>query len=143
MRYLCIHGHFYQPPRENAWLEAIEQQDSAYPYHDWNERITSECYAPNGASRVLDAENRIIKIVNNYAGINTCIYGNLSQRHLKRFKYHLVTHAQIVGHLVLIFCKAFGNFYRRRLSLGKKLRMWRGLCRVWKSKIGRGLPGAG
>ena len=70
MRFLCIHGHFYQPPRENAWLEAIEQQDSAYPYHDWNERITAECYAPNGASRILDAENRIIKIVNNYAGIN-------------------------------------------------------------------------
>ena len=70
MRYLCIHGHFYQPPRENAWLEAIEQQDSAYPYHDWNERITSECYAPNGASRILDAENCIDKIVNNYASIN-------------------------------------------------------------------------
>jgi len=70
MRYLCIHGHFYQPPRENAWLEAIEQQDSAYPYHDWNERITAECYAPNGASRILDSENRIVKTVNNYAGIN-------------------------------------------------------------------------
>ncbi len=70
MRYLCIHGHFYQPPRENAWLEAIEHQDSAYPYHDWNERITSECYAPNGASRILDDVNRIVKIVNNYAGIN-------------------------------------------------------------------------
>ena len=70
MRYLCIHGHFYQPPRENAWLEAIEQQDSAYPYHDWNERITAECYAPNGASRILDDQNRIVKIVNNYAGIN-------------------------------------------------------------------------
>jgi len=70
MRYLCIHGHFYQPPRENAWLEAIEQQDSAHPYHDWNERITAECYAPNGASRILDSDNRIIKIVNNYASIN-------------------------------------------------------------------------
>jgi alpha-amylase/alpha-mannosidase (GH57 family) len=70
MRYLCIHGHFYQPPRENAWLEAVELQDSAYPYHDWNERITSECYAPNGASRILDAESHIVKIVNNYASIN-------------------------------------------------------------------------
>ena len=53
-RFICIHGHFYQPPRENPWLEAIEVQDSAYPYHDWNERITAECYAPNAASRILD-----------------------------------------------------------------------------------------
>ncbi|HWY47983.1 MAG TPA: DUF3536 domain-containing protein [Bryobacteraceae bacterium] len=67
MRYLCIHGHFYQPPRENPWLEAIELQDSAYPYHDWNARITAECYAPNGCSRILDSENRIAKIQNNYA----------------------------------------------------------------------------
>ena len=69
MRYLCIHGHFYQPPRENPWLEAIEQQDSAHPYHDWNERITAECYAPNGASRIMDASS-IERIVNNYASIN-------------------------------------------------------------------------
>ena len=66
-RFICIHGHFYQPPRENPWLEAIELQDSAYPYHDWNERITAECYAPNGASRILDADNRIERIVNNYS----------------------------------------------------------------------------
>lgn len=66
-RYLCIHGHFYQPPRENPWLEAIEIQDSAHPYHDWNERVTAECYAPNSASRILDGESRIIDIVNNYA----------------------------------------------------------------------------
>ncbi|MBX6341735.1 MAG: DUF3536 domain-containing protein, partial [Thermomicrobiaceae bacterium] len=69
-RYVCIHGHFYQPPRENPWLEAIELQDSAYPYHDWNERIAAECYAPNGASRILDDERRIAKIVNNYARIS-------------------------------------------------------------------------
>ncbi len=69
-RYICIHGHFYQPPRENPWLEAIELQDSAYPYHDWNERITAECYAPNSASRILDGEGRIVKIVNNYARIS-------------------------------------------------------------------------
>ena len=70
MRYICIHGHFYQPPRENPSLEAIELQDSAYPYHDWNERITAECYAPNAVSRVLDAENRILKLMNNYAEIS-------------------------------------------------------------------------
>lgn len=66
-RFVCIHGHFYQPPRENPWLEDIELQDSAYPYHDWNERITAECYEPNTASRILDNQGRIKKIVNNYA----------------------------------------------------------------------------
>src|SRR5579875_1951255 len=70
MRYVCIHCHFYQPPRENPSLESIELQDSAYPYHDWNERITAECYAPNAASRILDNENRIVNIVNNYARIS-------------------------------------------------------------------------
>jgi alpha-amylase/alpha-mannosidase (GH57 family) len=69
-RYICVHGHFYQPPRENAWLEFVELQDSAYPFHDWNERITAECYAPNGMSRILDGENRIEKILNNYAHIS-------------------------------------------------------------------------
>ncbi len=69
-RYVCIHCHFYQPPRENPWLEAVELQDSAYPYHDWNERITTECYAPNGAARILDGSRRITEIVNNYARIS-------------------------------------------------------------------------
>ena len=64
--FLTIHGHFYQPPRENPWLEAIEVQDSAAPYHDWNERIAKECYSPNSASRIVDNRNRIIDIVNNY-----------------------------------------------------------------------------
>jgi alpha-amylase/alpha-mannosidase (GH57 family) len=69
MGYVCIHGHFYQPPRENPWLEAVELQDSAYPYHDWNERVTAECYEPNSASRILD-ENRIREITNNYSSIS-------------------------------------------------------------------------
>jgi hypothetical protein len=69
-RYLCIHGHFYQPPRENPWLEAVEVEDSAYPYHDWNERVTAECYGPNAASRILDGERRIARIVNNYSQIS-------------------------------------------------------------------------
>ena len=70
MRHLCIHGHFYQPPRENPFLEAIELQDSAYPYHDWNERVSSECYAPNATSRILDGEQRIVQLVNNYSRIS-------------------------------------------------------------------------
>ncbi|MCJ7807104.1 MAG: glycoside hydrolase, partial [Dehalococcoidia bacterium] len=69
-RYICIHGHFYQPPRENPWLESIEVQDSAYPYHDWNERITAECYASNALSRILDKQDRITLITNNYAKIS-------------------------------------------------------------------------
>ena len=69
-RYLCVHSHFYQPPRENPWLEAIEIQDSAHPYHDWNERITAECYAPNSASRILDGECRIRDVVSNYSRIS-------------------------------------------------------------------------
>lgn len=66
-RYICIHGHFYQPPRENAWLEAIEMQESAYPDHDWNERISRECYATNGKARVLDDQDRLVRVISNYA----------------------------------------------------------------------------
>ena len=69
-RFVCIHGHFYQPPRENPWLETVEVQDSAAPYHDWNDRITAECYAPNGASRITNKQDEIIRIMNNYARIS-------------------------------------------------------------------------
>jgi alpha-amylase/alpha-mannosidase (GH57 family) len=69
-RYVCVHGHFYQPPRENPWLESIEPQDSAAPFHDWNERITAECYDPNAASRIVDGDGHIQRIVNNYARIS-------------------------------------------------------------------------
>jgi len=66
-RFLCIHGHFYQPPRENPWLEEVEAEDSAAPFHDWNERIAAECYAPNAVSRLLDADQKIAELANNYA----------------------------------------------------------------------------
>jgi hypothetical protein len=69
-RFITIHGHFYQPPRENPWLEAVETQDSAFPDHDWNARITAECYEPNATARILDAKERIRDIVNNYASIS-------------------------------------------------------------------------
>ena len=69
-RFVCIHGHFYQPPRENPWLETVETQESAAPYHDWNERICSECYATNGAARILNSKKLIARIVNNYARIS-------------------------------------------------------------------------
>src|SRR5687768_16707083 len=69
-RFLTLHGHFYQPPRENPWLEAVETQDAAFPWHDWNARITAECYEPNATARMLDARDRILRIVNNYASIS-------------------------------------------------------------------------
>jgi alpha-amylase/alpha-mannosidase (GH57 family) len=69
-KYICIHGHFYQPPRENPWLNQIEVDDSASPYHDWNTRITHECYQPNAFARVLNDQDEIIKIINNYRHIS-------------------------------------------------------------------------
>ncbi len=68
--YLTIHGHFYQPPRENPWLETIEVQDSANPFHDWNARVCAECYTPNSVSKIVTNENKILDIVNNYSYIS-------------------------------------------------------------------------
>lgn len=65
-KYICIHGHFYQPPRENPWLNKVEIQDSAYPFHDWNHRINAECYIRNSSSRVLNGDGQIESIMNNY-----------------------------------------------------------------------------
>ena len=123
-RYICIHGHFYQPPRENPWLEAIELQDSAYPYHDWNERITAECYAANSVSRVLDDENRIIELVNNYSKISfnfgpTLLYWleakvpsvyaailEADRESQKNFSGHGSALAQVYNHMILPLANA-------------------------------------
>ena len=69
-RYLCIHGHFYQPPRENPWSGVIEKQKTADPYHDWNDRITAECYLPNTRTTILNNQDRPIRIVNNYSNMS-------------------------------------------------------------------------
>ena len=118
-RYICVHGHFYQPPRENPWLEAIEIQDSAHPYHDWNERIMAECYAPNAASRILDPQGRIVGIVNNYAkmsfNVGPTLLGWLEQQapdvyqailtadreSQERFSGHGSALAQAYNHMIL------------------------------------------
>jgi len=68
--FVAIHGHFYQPPRENPWLDIIETEESAYPFHDWNERIALECYRPNAHARILDGKGKILEIVNNYSFIS-------------------------------------------------------------------------
>lgn len=69
-RFVCIHGHFYQPPRENPWLESIEVQDSAVPYHDWNERICAECYAPNSHARIQNTTGIVERMINTYEWIS-------------------------------------------------------------------------
>jgi alpha-amylase/alpha-mannosidase (GH57 family) len=69
-KYVCIHGHFYQPPRENPWLDRVERQESAHPFHDWNERIDAECYRANARARLLDDRERVAAITNNYERIS-------------------------------------------------------------------------
>jgi alpha-amylase/alpha-mannosidase (GH57 family) len=118
-RFVCIHGHFYQPPRENPWLETVETQDSAAPYHDWNERICAECYATNGAARVLNVKNQITRIVNNYARISFNVGPTLlswlkenaprtyrmvldgERRSRKNFKGHSSAMAQVYNHAIM------------------------------------------
>jgi alpha-amylase/alpha-mannosidase (GH57 family) len=118
-RYICIHGHFYQPPRENPWLEEIEIEDSAYPFHDWNERITAECYAPNASSRILGSGKEIVDIVNNYSRIsydfgptllswlekhNPELYAQIilaDRESQKRFSGHGSAIAQVYNHIIM------------------------------------------
>ena len=123
-RYICIHGHFYQPPRENPWLEAVELQDSAYPYHDWNERITAECYAANSVSRILDSNEQIVQLVNNYSKISfnfgptllswleakaAYVYEAIleaDRESQKRFSGHGSALAQVYNHMILPLANA-------------------------------------
>ena len=118
-KYVCIHAHFYQPPRENPWLEEVELQDSAYPHHDWNEKITAECYAPNTASRILGQDGKIIDIVNNYSKISfnvgpTLLYWlekhepevyqailEADRLSMKRFSGHGSAIAQVYNHIIM------------------------------------------
>jgi alpha-amylase/alpha-mannosidase (GH57 family) len=123
-RFICIHGHFYQPPRENPWLETVETQDSAAPYHDWNERICAECYAPNGAARVVNVKNQITRIVNNYARISFNFGPTLlswlkenaprtyrmvldgESRSRTRYRGHSSAMAQVYNHMILPLANA-------------------------------------
>ncbi|MGA7353778.1 MAG: glycoside hydrolase, partial [Acidobacteriaceae bacterium] len=116
---ICIHGHFYQPPRENPWLETVEAQESAAPWHDWNDRITAECYAPNGAARIVNQQNQIIRILNNYARMSFNFGPTLlswllqnaprvhdaivhaDQRSQKRFSGHGSAMAQAYNHMIM------------------------------------------
>ncbi len=118
-KFICVHGHFYQPPRENPWLETVELQDSAYPYHDWNERVCFECYAPNARARLLDGDGRIEKIVSNYSRMSFNFGPTLlswmkdkqpeihqsivdaDKKSLERFSGHGSALAQAYNHMIL------------------------------------------
>ena len=123
-RWVCIHGHFYQPPRENPWLDAIEPQPSAAPYHDWNERITAECYRPNAWARIVDGRGFITSIVDNYARISFDVGPTLlswmareapdvhqaiveaDRAGATRFDGHGPAMAQAYHHLIMPLCNA-------------------------------------
>lgn len=118
-KYICIHGHFYQPPRENAWLDEIEIQESAAPYHDWNDRITDECYAPNCVSRILGPQERIVNIMSNFTRISfnfgptllswmerhqPRVYQRIldaDRRSISRFGGHGSAMAQVYNHIIM------------------------------------------
>ena len=118
-KFICIHGHFYQPPRENPWLEEVEIEEYAQPYHDWNARITAECYAPNSVSRIMDQRWRIIGIVNNYSKISfnfghTLLYWlsrhqpavyqsilDADKESAKNFSGHGSAIAQVYNHIIM------------------------------------------
>ncbi|WP_169853070.1 DUF3536 domain-containing protein [Anaerohalosphaera lusitana] len=118
-KYICIHGHFYQPPRENPWLEDVEMQDSAHPHHDWNERITEECYRQNAASRILGNDRKVVDIVNNYENMSfnfgptllswleekaPDVYGRIleaDKNSVKKFSGHGSAIAQAYNHMIL------------------------------------------
>jgi alpha-amylase/alpha-mannosidase (GH57 family) len=133
---ICIHGHFYQPPRENPWLETIELQDSAAPYHDWNERITRECYAPNAVSRILDDDGLIVKLVNNYSKISFNfgptllswlevkapeVYGAILQadrQSLEHFSGHGSAMAQVYNHMIMPLANSRDRATQIRWGIG-------------------------
>lgn len=143
-KYVCIHGHFYQPPRENAWLESVEQQESARPFHDWNARINFECYAPNAAARILDNRGWITKIRNNYNRISWnfgptllswladndpetySLLQKADKRSAERFGGHGSAIAQVHSHLIMPLCN-----YRDKVT-----QVWWGI-RDFERRFGR------
>ena len=123
-RYVCIHCHYYQPPRENPWLGEVEVQDSAAPYHDWNQRIAAECYGPCAKARIVDAHGRIVNLIDIYSRISFNFGPTLLSwmaRHepriheavveadrlsRKRFGGHGSAMAQVYNHMIMPLAKA-------------------------------------
>jgi len=70
LRYLAVHTHLYQPPRENPWFERVERQPSALPFRDWNERVSDECYERLGGGAVRGPDGRVVALVNLFGRIS-------------------------------------------------------------------------
>jgi len=118
-KHVIIHGHFYQPPRENPWIDRIETQDSAAPYRNWNELVYDQCYRPNAFSRLLDPHGAIRDIHNNYLNMSfnfgPTLFSWLEQHHIgtarrvveadsescNRFENHGNAIAQVYNHLIM------------------------------------------
>jgi len=117
--FLCIHGHFYQPPRENPWLDTVLCEPSAAPYHDWNRRITRECYGPNAAARLPGSEGGIRSLVNNYeymsfnfgptlltwlSRYDPWVYERIleaDRKSIERYRGHGNAMAQVYNHIIM------------------------------------------
>src|SRR6185295_11044328 len=99
MTALIIHGHFYQPPRENPWTGLIDREPGAQPFHDWNERIHAECYQPNSAVRV--AAGGAERVVNNYANISfdfgPTLLSWLAQKHPETYARIIAADAESIA----------------------------------------------
>ncbi|MFN2578244.1 MAG: DUF3536 domain-containing protein [Pyrinomonadaceae bacterium] len=119
---LIIHGHFYQPPRENPWTGIVEEEPGAAPYHDWNERIHAECYQANALAPIRDPGTGVERFVNNYGHISfnfgPTLLGWLATNHRDTYNQiinadheSIVNHgghgnaiAQAYGHAILPLC---------------------------------------
>lgn len=118
-KFVCIHGHFYQPPRENPWTGKVEREASARPFHDWNEKVTAECYAPNAASALVDGNGMFTELVNNYSRMSfdfgptllrwlesnsSELYGSIIEADrlsAERFGGHGSAMAQVFNHMIM------------------------------------------
>lgn len=100
MSTLIIHGHFYQPPRENPWTGVIDAEPSAHPFHDWNERIHAECYEPNSAVRLMNESANEEELVNNYSLLSfdfgPTLLSWLERHHKKTYERILAADAESV-----------------------------------------------
>ncbi|MES1259050.1 MAG: glycoside hydrolase, partial [Gemmatimonadota bacterium] len=104
---IIIHGHFYQPPREEPWLELVQRELSAAPDHDWNERITRECYAPLARGRILDEQGRLVRVINAYEWLSF----NIGPTLFRWFDHHApeVGAAIVAGDRASVARTGFGN----------------------------------